>query len=118
MADSADSELTSSITADVMTCLRRSQLFDRLDDLLCPKASANKRELCAGDYRLATMVLEDTGFDSTDLEDIFNVLKSHGGCCDCEILYNVAESSRLKTQYWSSRAHGAEASRNTTRLDE
>lgn len=88
---------------------RRSQFFERLDDLLCPKAAASTRELCAGDYRLGTAILQDTGFDSTDLQDIFNVLKSQGGCCDCEILYNVAESSRLKAQYWKSRVHGAKA---------
>ena len=107
MPDSADPDLTSSIASDVMACIRRSQFFERLDDLLCPEASANNRGLCAGDYRLATSVLRNKGFDSTDLEDIFNVLKSQGGCCDCEILYNVAESSRLKAQYWKSRAHGA-----------
>jgi hypothetical protein len=109
MAD-ADSDLISSITPDVMTCLRHSQFFERLDDLLRPKASASKQAFCAGDYRIATMVLEDAGFDTTELEDIFNVLKSQGGCCDCEILYNVAESSRLKAQYWKSRVHGADAS--------
>jgi hypothetical protein len=108
MADGADSDLIASITPDVMTCLRRSQFFERLDDLLCPKVGAGQRASCAGDYRIATTVLEDTGFDSTELEDIFNVLKSQGGCCDCEILYNVAESSRLKAQYWTSRVHGGD----------
>ena len=108
MADGADSDLISSITPDVMTCLRRAQFFERLDDLLSPEASTNKQAFCAGDYRIATAVLEDTGFDSNELEDIFNVLKSQGGCCDCEILYNVAESSRLKAKYWKSRAHGGD----------
>ena len=76
--DSADSDLTSYITSNVMKCLLRSQFFQRLDDLLCPEGSANNRELCAGDYRLATTALQDTGFDSADLEDIFNVLKYAG----------------------------------------
>jgi hypothetical protein len=30
------------------------------------------------------------------LTDIFDVLSLPGGCCDCEIRCNVAESSRLK----------------------
>jgi hypothetical protein len=106
MADGADSDLISSITPDVMACLLRLQFFERLDELLCPQTSASKQAFCAGDYRIATTVLEDTGFGSTELEDIFSVLKSQGGCCDCEILYNVAESSRLKAQYWKSRVHG------------
>lgn len=104
MDDATDSDLISSITPDVMTCLRRSQFFERLDDLLSPKASWDTREVCDGDYRLTKRVLEAVGFKPEDLDDIFNVLKSQGACCDCEILYNVAESSRLKTTYWRNRA--------------
>ena len=40
---------------------------------------------------------------SDDVDDILAVLTSRGACCDCEVLYNVAEESRLKAQYWSSR---------------
>jgi hypothetical protein len=29
-----------------------------------------------------------------------------GGFCDCEILYNVAEQSRLKAEYWMAKAEG------------
>ena len=101
-------DFITSITPDVMTCLHRSHFFERLDDLLCPKTSDDVREVCRGDYRLATTVLEDSGFDSADLEDIFDVLRWQGGCCDCEILYNIADSSRLKAEYWKNRAHNAE----------
>jgi hypothetical protein len=31
------------------------------------------------------------------------MLDSQGGCCDCELLYDVAEFSRLKTDYWRNR---------------
>jgi len=34
----------------------------------------------------------EAGYDTAALEDIFDVLGAQGGCCDCEILYNVAES--------------------------
>ena len=108
MDDGTDLELISSITADVMTCLRRSQFFERLDDLLCPNAGG-AGELCAGDYTLAKRVLQAGAFDSADWDDIFNVLRTQGACCDCEILYNVAESSRLKAQYWKSQAQGVKA---------
>jgi hypothetical protein len=108
MDDGADSDLISSITPDVMTCLRRAQFFERLDDLLSPEASTKKQAFCDGDYQIATRVLEDTGFDSSEFEDIFNVLTSQGGCCDCEILYNVAESSRFKAKYWKNRPHGGD----------
>jgi hypothetical protein len=110
MADGADSDLIASITPDVMTYLRRSQFFERLDDLMCPKEGDGELTFCGGDYKIATTVLEDTGFDSTELPDIFNVLKFQGGCSDCEILYNVAQSSRMKAQYWKSRAHAENVS--------
>lgn len=109
MDGGADSDLISSIASDVMTCLRRSLFFERLDDVLCPKEESGEREVCAGNYRISERVLEASGFDSGDCEDIFNVLRAQGACCDCEILYNVVESSRLKAEYWKNRAHGAEA---------
>lgn len=109
MNDSADSEQVNLITPDVMTCLRRSFFFERLDDLLSPKEDSHQRDVCAGNYKLSKRILETSGFDSDDLQDIFNVLRAQGGSCDCEILYNVAELSRLKSEYWTSRAHGIES---------
>jgi hypothetical protein len=53
--------------------------------------------------------LEAAGFDADDLKDMFAVLRAQGACCDCEVLYNVAESSRLKAEYWKRQAHDAEA---------
>jgi uncharacterized protein DUF2695 len=106
--DGADSDLISSITPDVMTCLRRSLLFERLDDLLSPKENSHPREVCAGNYEWSKRLLEVSGFDADDVRDIFNVLRAQGGCCDCEILYNVAESSRLKSEYWKSQAEGVD----------
>jgi Protein of unknown function (DUF2695) len=44
--------------------------------------------------------------ERTDLDDIFAVLQSKGGFCDCEVLYNVAETSRLKAKYWRSQVAG------------
>jgi len=104
-----DSDLIASITRDVMTCLRRSHLFERLDDLLCPKTDAGQREVCAGDYKMSKRILEAAGFDSEDLKDMFAVLKAQGACCDCEVLYNVAESSRLKAEYWKGQALATQA---------
>ena len=104
-----DHDLISSITPDVMTCLERSGLFRKLDDLLCPEGRSQPRANCSGDYQLSKSILQAAGFDSSELTDIFGVLGSQGGCCDCEILYNVAESSRLKADYWRDRAKGLNA---------
>lgn len=113
-----DDDLIAGITADVMTCLNRAQFFEKLDALFCPKESSIPRKSCAGDYKISEAILRNVGFDAGDLEDIFNVLRSQGGFCDCEILYNVAESSRLRSEYWRNRSdeqvgrpkHGAPSS--------
>jgi hypothetical protein len=104
MGNDWDKDLISSITPDVMTSLRRSQFFERLDDLLCPSKDSKPRK-CCGDFTLSEPILREAGYDSEAVQDIFDVLRSQGGCCDCEILYNVAESSRLKANYWRARAH-------------
>jgi uncharacterized protein DUF2695 len=104
MGDDSHSDLISSITPDVMRCLRRSQFFELLDDLLCPREGSSPRQ-CSGDYTLSETILTDAGYDPEEVQEIFDVLRSQGGCCDCEILYNVAEPSRLKANYWRSRVH-------------
>lgn len=101
-----DDELMASIAPDVMRCLVRAQFFEKLDDLLCPIDDSCQREGCGGDYRLSESVLLASKFGSDDLNDIYGVLRTKGGCCDCEILYNVAESSRLKAQHWRRVADG------------
>jgi hypothetical protein len=109
MNNGTDPELIASITPDVMRCLRRALFFEQLDDLLYPKDDLHSREVCAGNYALSERVLKASGFDSDDVQDIFNVLKAQGACCDCEVLYNVAESSRLKAAYWKGQAHPRDA---------
>jgi Protein of unknown function (DUF2695) len=84
-ADS-DHYFISSITPDVM------------NDVLCPADGSPADESCGGDYTLSKSILQAAGFDPAHLSDIFSVLGALGGCCDCEILYNVAESSRLKAK--------------------
>lgn len=101
-ADS-DHDHISSITPDVMICLERAGFFRKLDDVLCPADGSPAGESCGGDYTLSKSILQAAGFDPSDLKDIFSVLGSRGGCCDCEILCNVAGSSRLKAKYWRSR---------------
>ena len=109
--DDTDSDLIAAITSDVMVSLRHSRFFEKLDDLLSPTdSSGSSAAQCSGEYKLSESILSAAGYDSKDVADIFNVLRSRGGCCDCEILYNVAETSRLKAKYWQSRAHNPKRS--------
>jgi hypothetical protein len=40
--------------------------------------------------------------DTDAIEDVLAVLQSRGACCDCEVLYNVADESRMKAEKWKS----------------
>ena len=101
-----DDELVSSIAADVMMCLTRSAYFEKLDDLLSPDESSTAAQTCDGTFKLSGSLLLASGLVRDDFDDIFAVLQSRGGHCDCEVLFNVAENSRFKAKYWRNRAAG------------
>ena len=97
-----DDELTAEIAVDVMRVVSRRGFFEKLDDKLCHVGDVNA-ETCAGGYAISEL-LHTLGFDEEELKDIFQVFRSRGGFCDCEILYNVSETNRLKTRHWRGRA--------------
>jgi hypothetical protein len=101
-----DEELIDSISDPVMRCLIGSRFFEFLDDAMCPENPANERAQCWGDFRNSRPILLKRGFREEELFDVFHVLMRQGGFCDCEILYNAAEQSRLKTEYWIARSEG------------
>jgi len=50
-------------------------------------------------------------FPNEDIQDVISVMQAHGGFCDCEILYNVVETSRLKIKHWQAQAREHESSK-------
>jgi Protein of unknown function (DUF2695) len=111
MDSASDDDLISSIAPDVMTCLGRCGFFEKLDGLMSPADNSIPSQGCEGSYKLSESILVTAGFGRAELDEIFAVLQSKGGCCDCEVLHNVAETSRLKANYWRSRAAGEIAQR-------
>jgi uncharacterized protein DUF2695 len=103
MESESHDELIPLIGPDVMTCLGRCSYFEKLDGLLSPQDNSVPVEKCDGSFRLSETILIAAGFDRAELKDVFAVLHSKGGCCDCEVLYDVAEKSRLKVTYWCGR---------------
>ena len=97
-------EFVASISEDVTQCLVSRGFFEGLDARLCPKDAQAPRVLCDHSYRVSETVLAELGFQAEELSDIFDVLRSRGGFCDCEILYNAVEESRLKADYWKAKA--------------
>ena len=94
------------ITQVVLKVLADKRFFEVLDAQLCPVETSAVRGVCDGTYAVSTAILQRLGFELQDTQEILQVLKSRGGCCDCEILLNVAEESRLKAEYWRFRAAG------------
>ena len=109
MEPDSDDELICSIAPDVMMCLGRCGFFEKLDGLLSPEANSIPAQGCDGTYKLSQSILIAARFERAELEDIFAVLQSKGGFCDCEVLYNLAQTSRLKANYWRARAPGQTA---------
>lgn len=103
-----DEDLIDSITPAVMKCLVQSRFFDLLDDAICPQDSQQERVRCCGDFRQSRPLLLRRGFTENELFDVFHVLMRQGGFCDCEILYNAVEQSRLKSEYWTARTEEIE----------
>jgi hypothetical protein len=101
-----DEELIDSITPDVVKCLQGAKFFELLDDAMCPKDVNLERAQCWGDFRNSRPILLSRGFKEEELFDVFHVLMRQGGFCDCEILYNAVEQSRLKAEYWIARSEG------------
>jgi hypothetical protein len=103
-----DEELMESIAPNVLMAVERSGSIAALDDLLCPSSQGVKPEECHGDFRHFKKVLLEKGFkeegEFNEISDICHVMMSKGGYCDCEVLFNVVETSRLKSQYWKERA--------------
>ncbi len=93
-----------------MRCLTTRGFFEELDNRFCPKDHGLPRALCDHSYAISESILAERGFHADDFADIFEVLRSKGGFCDCEILYNAVEESRLKAEYWKARAKDLEES--------
>jgi Protein of unknown function (DUF2695) len=91
------------ITPDVMKSLEKKGFFDKLEELVFHNGEDGAVN-CNHDFTHATSLLIEAGYTEEDRQDIFAVMKSLGGFCDCEILYNALEESLPKERYWKARA--------------
>jgi hypothetical protein len=99
-----DSEYADDIAPDVLGVLEKLHFFERLDDYFCPIDDPQRMVPCgAHSFEISSAVLRGLDMDSDDIADVLAVLQARGACCDCEVLYNVAEESRLKARYWKAR---------------
>jgi hypothetical protein len=103
-----DEGLISSIKSDVMSYLSDVGFFKALDDVFCPLDETCPRQVCYGDFRCSKYVLASCGVPESDFFDVFHVLMSEGGFCDCEILYNASAPNRLQAKHWRARGQNPE----------
>ena len=112
----SNNELVDSIAPYVMKKLASVRFFEKLDEKLCPSENETASpDHCRGAYEISEPLLRSLGFDEEESNEIFQVVQSKGGFCDCEILYNVVETSRLKATYWKARAAGLQPKRHEGR---
>lgn len=108
-----DEKLMKSIASDVLVAVERAGAIAALDDLMAPESDTHAPEPCHGDFRLLKKVLVEKGFgkrgEIDEISDICHVMMSRGGYCDCEVLYNVVETNRLKSRYWKQRVKEAQS---------
>ena len=105
-----DEELAQDIYPDIMRVLSHRQFFQKLESAVFP--DGDERRVCNHSYELTTALLVAEGFDEPEREDILSVFHHHGGCCDCEILYNVDErEDGRKAKYWRKRSEEDQAER-------
>ena len=96
-----EEKYVAAIAPDVLKYLRKIGYFAHLDDILA--SNSGKANPCRHDYRYSKRLLIDAQLKKSDWADVFLVLQSRGGFCDCEVLYNAATRSRLKSKYWKAR---------------
>jgi len=95
--DYHDEETIKDIKDMILTILRDKVHFvSRLD-----KEFISQSVKCFGDFRHSKKILTDLGFSDDEQFDVFHVLMSEGGFCDCELLYNVFRESEYSKKYWS-----------------
>jgi len=109
----SEEDFIASITADVVACLNSKNFFRKLDDVFVPASDSIDAARCNHSFTHSISLLRSLGFDQNDIVEILQVLKQQGACCDCEVLYNVAEESRFKEIYWKSRAESRERRADT-----
>jgi Protein of unknown function (DUF2695) len=101
--DLYDEALLSDIAPNIMAVLIRDKFFTRLEARVFPD-SPDPRNLCDHSFSNASVLLAEDGHDEDAQEDVFAVMRSRGGFCDCEIIWNVAEGSPVTENYWRTRA--------------
>lgn len=104
--DELDDDLIESIATDVMETLEKTGFFTALDDVMAPEDGTLEREPCHGDFRITKRILGRI-FDAFQLNaeidmvaDVCHVLMFKGAYCDCEVLSNVYEGSRVGRRVW------------------
>jgi Protein of unknown function (DUF2695) len=104
-------EFIESIAPDVLRCLQRRNFFERLEGNVFPEGPGS-RGTCDHSYRHLISLMEAEAWPDKDhREDVFDVMRSKGGFCDCEIIYNVAPESQVREHYWKRRASELESQR-------
>jgi len=76
-----------------------------------PADASVAAEKCGNTCEITSSIVLSKDFPNQDIQDVISVMQAHGGYGDCEILYHVVETSRLKTKHWQAQAREHESSK-------
>ncbi len=94
-----EEDFVESIAPDVLRVLRGKSFFKKLESSVFPTGVIDHKT-CDGTYARCQKILTDSGFSEDDQIDVIAVMRSMGGFCDCEIVLNVDEDSKVRAEYW------------------
>ncbi len=104
-----DEELAEEIGPWIISVLNERQFFQKLEQAVFSDTDESR---CTHSYDITFKLLTEEGFDVQEREDMLSVFHHRGGCCDCEILYNVDErDAGRKAKYWRKQAEEQEVAR-------
>jgi len=107
--DRDESDLIGSISDNVIQSLDNRDLFDRLERMVWPDGPDGQK-VCDHTFRHLQTLMDADNFPERDYrEDVFDVMRSRGGFCDCEIMLNVAPNCEFRERYWKQRTAELEA---------
>jgi hypothetical protein len=102
-AEESFDEFIESITEDVLRVLSSQGFFCKIEGRVWPDGP-DGRKVCDGSFANAVDIATADGHSLEDQDDIFHVMRSRGGFCDCEIVLNVAPESAVRERYWKKKA--------------
>jgi hypothetical protein len=96
-------ETIGSIAPFVLGCLEQRSFFSELEKRVWPEGPDGRRD-CDHSLDHTLSILRTYDWQEEDCTEVLLVMQSRGGCCDCEIMLNVAPDCQARERHWKRKA--------------